>query len=121
MLVALVASLFALIASAHAQDLCGTDTFGVPLNRKDMMQQLPDVYMPAGSQEVMIDLPDSVCIPDHIAGVELGGVVLRACDYAAAPVVRLTNLRHAVVHRASYSAPGVVHTTVQCVPMGSPN
>ncbi|KAL0894342.1 hypothetical protein ABMA27_012968 [Loxostege sticticalis] len=119
MLVAFAASLFALIATAHAQSgLCGTDHIGVPVNRQDMVKQLPPVSMPAGHQKVTVDIPEHVCAPAGMVGSVPGGVVMSACDYGAAPVVKLWSLKHAVVSRASYSSPGVVYTTVQCVPSG---
>ncbi|KAL0848748.1 hypothetical protein ABMA28_013183 [Loxostege sticticalis] len=119
MLVALAASLFALIASAHAQDLCGSDTIGKPIDwSSGMVKQLPTVNMPAGSQELTIDIPDNVCAPAGMIGSVPGGVSLKVCDYVAPPIVRLTTLKHAVVSRASNTAPGVVYTTVQCVPSG---
>ncbi|KAL0894340.1 hypothetical protein ABMA27_012966 [Loxostege sticticalis] len=117
MLVALAASLFALITTTHAQELCGTNSIGVPVNTQDMVKQLPPVSMPAGSREVMVDIPEHACAPAGMIGSVPGGVSLKACDYAAAPVVHLKSLKHAVVSRASYSASGVVHTTVQCVPI----
>ncbi|KAL0848747.1 hypothetical protein ABMA28_013182 [Loxostege sticticalis] len=112
MLVVLAASLFALIATAHAQGLCGSDTFGTT-NWRDI-ENLPDVYMPAGAQTVMIVIGDNSCGPPGMVGIWDVGANVRACDYAAEPVVTMMNLTHAYVSRASYSSPGVVHTTIWC-------